>query len=190
MKETRIKTLLQSKRLEFRYKQSNTTKGLYDLITKYVNKDSTIVELGSFSGISSELFALHCGKLYCVDPWLPYQEIMDVDKMSNAESNFNDMMKNYDNITKYKMTSLEASSMFENLSLDMVYIDNDHSSENVEKEIKMWLPKIKKTGYIAGHDFNMPTVFNVVTKHFDPTLIEIFNDTSWIFKIRDCKNDI
>ena len=63
-RQDRIDILLQSKRLEFKNKQSNTTKGLYELITKYVNKESVIVELGSFSGISSELFALHCKKLY------------------------------------------------------------------------------------------------------------------------------
>lgn len=100
------------------------------------------------------------------------------------------MMKNYDNIIKYKMYSDQACIVFENSSLDMVYIDSDHSSENVEKEIKLWYSKVKKDGYISGHDFNLPTVFNVITKYFDPTLIEIFNDTSWIVKINDFKNDI
>ena len=79
---------------------------------------------------------------------------------------------------------------FENYSLDLVYIDSDHSSENVEKEIKLWYSKIKKDGYISGHDFNMPTVFNVVTKHFDPTYIEIFNDTSWIVSVKNTIKEI
>ena len=189
-RQDRIDILLQSKRLEFKNKQSNTTKGLYELITKYVNKESVIVELGSFSGISSELFALHCKKLYCVDPWSPYWEIEDVEKMNEAELKFNSMMANYNNIVKYKMDSKNASLIFENSNVDMIYIDSDHSSENVEKEIKLWLPKIKQCGYISGHDFNMPTVFNVVTKYFDPTLIEIFNDTSWVYKMNDYNNDI
>ena len=77
-----------------------------------------------------------------------------------------------------------------NSNVDMIYIDSDHSSENVEKKIKLWLPKIKQCGYISGHDFNMPTVFNIVTKYFDPTLIEIFNDTSWVYKMNDYNNDI
>jgi hypothetical protein len=186
-KQNRIDFLLQSKRLEFKNKQSNTTKGLYDLIIKYINKESIVVELGSFSGISSELFALHCKELHCVDPWSPYWEIKDVEKMYEAELRFDSMMKNYDNIIKHKMSSENASSIFENSSVDIIYIDSDHSSENVETEIKMWLPKIKKDGYISGHDFNMPTVFNVVTNYFDPTLIEIFNDTSWITKVSNIK---
>lgn len=184
IREERIKYLLNSKRLEFKYKQSNTTKGLYDLILKHVKSNYTIVELGSFAGISSELFALHCEKLYCIDPWLPYWEINEIDKIINAEKKFDEMSKNYTNIIKTKTNSTEAALLFENSSVDMVYIDSDHSSENVEKEIKTWFPKIKPSGYISGHDFNLPTVFTVITKYFDPTLIEIFNDTSWIVSIK------
>lgn len=185
MKNERIKYLLNSKRLEFKYKQSNTTKGLYDLILKYVKSNYTIVELGSFAGISSELFAIHCEKLYCVDPWLPYWEINEISKITDAERKFDEMSKNYTNIIKTKTNSTEAALSFENSSVDMVYIDSDHSSENVEKEIKTWFSKIKPSGYISGHDFNLPTVFNVVTKYFDPTFIEIFNDTSWIVSVNN-----
>jgi predicted O-methyltransferase YrrM len=179
----RVEELLNTKRLEFKYKQSNTTKGLYDLITKYVTPETIMVELGSFAGVSSELFALHCKQLYCVDPWLPYWEITDHEKIQTAEIQFDSMRKNYTNIVKYKMTSSDASYEFAPHSLDLVYIDSDHSSENVEKEINLWVDKIKSNGVIAGHDFNLPTVFNVVTKYFDPTFIEIFNDASWIVSI-------
>jgi predicted O-methyltransferase YrrM len=177
---TRVDQLLNTKRLDFKYKQSNTTKGLYDLITKYVTTETVMVELGSFAGVSSELFALHCKHLYCVDPWLPYWEITDEETIHGAEIKFDFMMKDYTNITKCKINSSEAATQFAPQSIDMVYIDSDHSSDNVEKEINLWVDKIKPHGFIAGHDFNLPTVFNVVTKHFDPTFIEIFNDTSWI----------
>jgi len=180
---TRVNELLNTKRLEFKYKQSNTTKGLYDLILKYVTPETVMVELGSFAGVSSELFAIHCKKLYCVDPWSPYWEINDEEKIQTAEMKFDSMMKGYNNIVKYKMSSSVASESFAEKSLDLVYIDSDHSSENVDKEINLWFSKIKSDGFIAGHDFNLPTVFNVVTKHFDPTFIEIFNDTSWIVRI-------
>ena len=72
----------------------------------------------------------------------------------------------------------------------MVYIDSDHSSENVEKEIKLWFNKIKKDGFISGHDINLPTVFNTVTKYFDPTFIELFNDTSWIVSVKHVMKEI
>lgn len=190
MKEKRIKHLLNTKRLEFKYKQSNTTKGLYDLIVKYVKPNYKIVELGSFAGVSSELFALHCDKLYCVDPWQPYWEINEISKILDAERKFDEMSKNYSSITKQKMNSKEAATLFENSSIDMIYIDSDHSSENLENEIKTWFLKIKNDGYVSGHDFNLPTVFNVITKYFDPTFIEIFNDTSWIVSVKHNINNI
>jgi len=184
-RHVRITELLNTRRLEFKRKQSNTTRGLYEMITKYVDPKFQIVELGSFAGVSSELFALFCTKLYCVDRWESYREIKDVDKLVTAEQRFDSMHKNYDHIVKLKMDSLDTASQFAGGSIDMLYMDTDHSSEQVEREIAAWLPKIKNSGFIAGHDFNMPTVFNVVTQHFDPTMIEIFNDTSWITSVRN-----
>ena len=34
-----------------------------------IKPDFTIAEIGSFGGVSSEVLALHCQKLYCVDTW-------------------------------------------------------------------------------------------------------------------------
>ena len=178
--QKRISELLVTPRLEFKHKQSNTTKGLYDLICKYVEPTDVIVELGSFAGISSELFALHCERLYCIDKWEPYWEITQQQYMSAAEQSFDSMTKIYNNVVKIKSDTIDAVNQFEDNSIDLIYIDSDHSSNRVKQEIDAWLPKIKDNGFVAGHDINMPTVFNVVTQYFDPTMIELFNDTSWI----------
>lgn len=178
--QKRITELLVTPRLEFKHKQSNTTKGLYELICKYVNPTDTVVELGSFAGVSSELFALHCSKLYCVDKWEPYWEITQQEFMNIAEQRFDSMTKNYTNVVKLKMDTIDAADRFDDNSIDLIYIDNDHSSDRVKKELETWLPKIKDNGFISGHDINMPTVFNVVTQYFNPTMVEVFNDTSWI----------
>ena len=178
--QKRISELLVTPRLEFKHKQSNTTKGLYDLICKYVEPIDTVVELGSFAGVSSELFALHCSKLYCVDKWEPYWEITQQEFMNTAEQRFDSMTKNYTNVVKLKMDTIESVKQFEDNSIDLIYIDSDHSSDRVKQELEAWLPKIKPDGFISGHDINMPTVFNVVTQYFNPTLVEVFNDTSWI----------
>ena len=178
--QKRISELLVTPRLDFKHKQSNTTKGLYDLIYKYVNPTDVVVELGSFAGVSSELFALHCDKLYCVDKWEPYWEISQQEYMNIAEQRFDSMANMYKNVVKVKSDSIDAVSQFEDESIDLIYIDSDHSSDRVKQEIDAWLPKIKSNGFIAGHDINMPTVYNVVTRYFDPTMIELFNDTSWI----------
>ena len=182
MNKKRINELLNTKRLEFKHKQSNTTDGLYQLIKKYVNSTHTVVELGSFAGVSSELFALHCEKLYCVDPWKPYWEINEINKIIDAEKKFDGMSENYNNIVKKKMSSNDASVHFENYSLDLVYIDSDHSSENVEKEIKLWYSKIKKDGYISGHDYGREDINQAIEETIG-TPDHIFVDSSWFKKL-------
>lgn len=37
--------------------------------------------------------------------------------------------------------------------LDMVYIDAGHTYECVANDLKAWIPKVKKGGIIAGHDY-------------------------------------
>lgn len=42
-------------------------------------------------------------------------------------------------------------------SVDLVYIDADHSYEGVKNDIEAWWPKLKKhTGVMAFHDYEMP----------------------------------
>lgn len=58
-------------------------------------------------------------------------------------------------------TSLMASNV-EDQSLDFVFIDGDHTSEGVSRDIKAWAPKVKTGGMILGHDLSWPTVNEVI----------------------------
>ena len=58
--------------------------------------------------------------------------------------------KYYKSIRK---NSIEAADQFEDESLDFVFIDASHEYEDVKKDIQIWLPKIKKGGILAGHDY-------------------------------------
>jgi predicted O-methyltransferase YrrM len=51
------------------------------------------------------------------------------------------------------MTSLEASKLFENGSLDFVFIDGDHSYQGCSTDIDCWFPKLKSGGLLSGHDY-------------------------------------
>ena len=53
-----------------------------------------------------------------------------------------------------KATSKAISKKFANESLDVVFIDLNHTYEAVKEDIKLWLPKVKKGGYIAGDDYH------------------------------------
>jgi hypothetical protein len=46
-----------------------------------------------------------------------------------------------------------ASNMFQDESLDFVYIDANHAYDFVKQDIELWYPKVKKGGYLWGHDY-------------------------------------
>jgi len=153
----------------------NKVDGLIDLCEKYLKPTDKCVEVGCFSGVSSQVIALHCGELHCVDPW-------SWSAVAQAEQMFDSMLANYPNIAKVKMTSVEASKQYDDGSLDFVYIDADHSYASVVEDINAWKPKVKPGGYIAGHDSYMPEVLQAVRDCLGEP-IEIFSDTSWIVKL-------
>ena len=62
-------------------------------------------------------------------------------------------MLSYRNYGKIKMKSEEVVDLFKDDFIDMIYIDGDHRYDYVINDIKLWLPKIKKGGIIAGHDY-------------------------------------
>lgn len=51
------------------------------------------------------------------------------------------------------MSSLEASRMIADASLDLVFLDADHSEAGVAADLSAWLPKVKPGGWIGGHDY-------------------------------------
>lgn len=51
-----------------------------------------------------------------------------------------------------------AAAQVEDASLDFVFIDADHGEAAVRRDIAAWLPKLKPTGWLIGHDINWPGV--------------------------------
>jgi uncharacterized Rossmann fold enzyme len=55
-----------------------------------------------------------------------------------------------------RQDSREAAKAIPDGSLDFVFIDADHSYEGCRADIEAWRPKIKKGGFISGHDYENP----------------------------------
>ncbi len=178
-------------------RQAPTAKvGLEDMIKYFKEhsskpiKECVMVEVGSFVGDSTKIFAKYFKKVICVDPWQNGYDKDDPSSekwpMSQIESQFDDdVVKNYKNVKKMKMTSIEGAKNFKNTSVDFVYIDGNHLYEPVKDDCRAWLPKIKKTGFIGGHDYDHKRAQGV-----KPAVDEIvgipdarFSETSWIKKI-------
>lgn len=51
--------------------------------------------------------------------------------------------------------SVLASTLFDDASLDFVYIDADHEYEPFKRDIEAWYPKVRSGGLFSGHDYGI-----------------------------------
>lgn len=133
---------------------------------KYFNqKFINGAEIGVDKGKNAKniLKELNIKKLYLIDAWFNYKEIQ-----SNRpqKDNFKLVLKEFKNNEKVviiKDFSKNAVKKILDNSLDFVYIDANHTYKYVYQDIKLWYPKIKKGGIIAGHDiYNCSGVLKAV----------------------------
>lgn len=65
-------------------------------------------------------------------------------------------------------------------SLDFIFIDGDHTYEGCKKDILCWLPKLKGSGWIIGHDYLWPGVNQAVKELLSPVCCPILEtDETW-----------
>lgn len=57
-----------------------------------------------------------------------------------------------------RMDSVTASYHVKDAELDFAFIDADHSTESVVRDIKAWERKVKPGGSMTGHDADWPSV--------------------------------
>lgn len=164
----------------------NNLYGLFDFIKYHDLKNKKMVEVGCYLGISTELFAEFCKEITSIDLW-GMDETYDggenpKDYWPNIENQARQRLSNYKNTTLIKDNSKNVSKTFENESLDLVYLDGNHSYIGLMDDVKNWYDKIKKGGVLSGHDYNQTEVKKVVDEiiiEFNMSDLKVFDDTSW-----------
>lgn len=145
---------------------------LYGFLKDY--KPQVGVELGVFLGetffyLLDNMPQLH---LIGIDLWKPIEwgDTKDDGYRSYddfpLENYYTDVIKKSKNYGKrasiLRMDTVEASSYVEDNSIDFVFIDADHTYEGVRRDIQAWMPKIKESGFICGHDIHIEGVERAV----------------------------
>jgi predicted O-methyltransferase YrrM len=68
-----------------------------------------------------------------------------------------------DYVTPLKLNTVEAADLFDDESLDFIFLDASHLKQDVLNDLNAWWPKLKKGGLFGGHDYyivpntNLPT---------------------------------
>lgn len=128
------------------------------------------VEVGVAEGTTTEylLQTLPTLKLFGVDSYPTYIDWNDT--QPDGENNNTEMLKKvqpyldrYNHIYK---DSDDAVARFDDESLDFVFIDGLHTYEQVLKDCQNYYPKIKKGGFIIGHDFARIQDVNKAVREF------------------------
>lgn len=189
-----------------------------DLFSDIINKlpnNSHMVEIGVWRGASTSYLAIeiiNSGKnikLDVVDTWKgsddPAYNPFKEEIAKNGGDIFSIFLKNIEPVkhivNPIQKPSLEAVKLYDDRSLDFVFIDADHSYEAVKADILAWLPKMKIGSWFGGHDYNHPSLPGVtkavkeilgdkvitVKGTFDPNNPKNqdigFNNDSWLFYV-------
>jgi len=167
-------------------------------VVKRIPKDRSVIgaEIGVLNGATATKILESCPNVVhiMIDPW----SIVNIDesyKNSGAEEVKQEQAwfeENYrvalEDTEPYKdrrrimrKKSVEAAFEIKDESLDYAFIDGDHSYEGVKRDITLWWPKVKKGGWIGGHDWKSerhPDVtYAVVDSFVEPH--ETDTDKTW-----------
>ena len=119
-----------------------------------------VVEIGVAEGrFSLEILRWGVARLYLVDTWAPIPDNRGTGGWPQEwhEKNWARMNENVapfiDRVTILRGLSHDMAFKVPDESLDMVYLDGDHSYKGVFVDLHCWFPKLKQGGIMAGHDY-------------------------------------
>jgi len=153
-----------------------------------------VAELGLWKGRTILYILQNCPdvRYIGVDEWrkcperanIPGGQTYEDWNMFGLETHVRKVVAPYsDRVTILKMSTVEASKLVADESLDLVFIDADHTEAGVRADIEHWGPKVKLGGILSGHDYDWPMVRKVVDEKY--TNIATGADNVWW--VRKCR---
>jgi len=136
----------------------------YDRIFKELKENDKFVEIGTWTGASSiyfaELMIAHNKKIdfTTIDTFEGSIELQEFDAIKNKSLydyylSVREPVKDYIKVIKANSQIKSTSDLFEDESIDAIFIDGDHSHAGVKRDLENWWPKMKKGSIFSGHDY-------------------------------------
>lgn len=130
---------------------------IYNGMVSRFPSGSVFVEIGAYKGKSIVYLIMEAERqnkqftITTIDNFSGVVGIRDKDLRKTFHNNIKDIK---DKFTFIEGDSWGVARLFNDKSVDFVFVDGGHDYASVKNDILAWLPKIKKMGIIAGHDYN------------------------------------
>lgn len=149
------------------------------LLASYSAGCSLAVDLGTCNGKSAAILAQNAERVITVDLFEDFENIHNEGSRAHYKKVFESSphyyehvkvaLSCYSNITVVKDFTYEYAKTQNDGSVDLVFVDADHSFLGTQKDFNAWLPKVKQGGVFIFHDANCE---NWDVKAFCELLIE------------------
>ena len=181
----------------------NAPKKRYEVISSLINDNgfNSFVEVGVWKGENLFEVADSCkclGLIIGIDPYNEndyvkktfFKEVTSAEPSQEVKDGvFNDVLMEAsedERIIIKRNKSVNAAKEIIDGSIDIVFIDGNHSYKSVKEDIKAWLPKVRAGGFLCGHNYELKyfSVIKAVNNVLGSDNIKLFPTCSiWCYKV-------
>lgn len=141
-----------------------------ELINHFLGGQGLGIEIGVAEGQTSYhlLSNTEISHLYMIDPWKTWKGWCDQEQCDKDYEQVCGFEKEFPGrTTTIRKKSEDAVNDVPN-ELDFIWIDGSHDYEFVKKDLELYVPKVKSSGLIIGHDWEgyFAGVIKAVTGYF------------------------
>ena len=136
------------------------------------------IEIGIAFGWHIETILNEFPQVYCygIDPYIPYDindsfstDISKINIDKTPQENFDEFsnainarLLKFKNFKHIRKPSVECYNSFADQSVDLIFIDGNHTYEFVKNDCVNWWSKVDRNGIMCGDDYYMPEVKRAV----------------------------
>lgn len=132
----------------------------WEWLTETINKNGyfNIVELGVHQAQNARYIVEHSviANVTGIDLWYGTSDY-PMDRNPHMKAAY-ELAENSSRFSVIRMDTSAAASLFKDGTVDLVFIDGDHSRSGCLRDLVAWYPKVRSTGILCGHDLGKPGV--------------------------------